>query len=308
MWTSSRTTSGSRSRIISTAARHLVGLAHHFDVACQLGPDAGPEQGVVVDTKTRPRVVAVGHRSGRGARAAPARTSVPVPGVLSDRHACPRGEPCARPWTGRCRGGPRAPRPGRIPRPGPARRAETASGSTSANTRRPRSRPLGRVDRRLPAGTSRARDVLVHRAVAHHDRAPRRRRSCPRPRARCRRRRRSRVSGWSLWRPSVAGSNSQWRSSRSWIRARRTTSWGSPAAFWMRESVWSTESCTWAAMSARSSARDPLPALGRQVAQGPRPPRGEEDQEATDEGHGADQHAEGGPGQVARSADSSATP
>ena len=63
------------------------------------------------------------------------------------------------------------------------------------------------------------------------------------------------VSGRSPRRPRRSGSNSQRRSSRSSLRARRTTSCGSPAAFWISERVWSTESCTWAAMSARSWAR-----------------------------------------------------
>ena len=49
--------------------------------------------------------------------------------------------------------------------------------------------------------------------------------------------------------------NSQSRSSRSCARAMRATSLCAPARFWMSASVCSTESCRWAAISARCSSR-----------------------------------------------------
>ncbi len=55
--------------------------------------------------------------------------------------------------------------------------------------------------------------------------------------------------------PGARPSNSQERSSRSCARASWTTACGSSARRWMSASVCSTESCTRAAMSARSSAR-----------------------------------------------------
>ena len=55
--------------------------------------------------------------------------------------------------------------------------------------------------------------------------------------------------------PGARPSNSQERSSRSCGRASCMTACGSSARRWIRASVCSTESCTRAAMSARSSAR-----------------------------------------------------
>ena len=55
--------------------------------------------------------------------------------------------------------------------------------------------------------------------------------------------------------PGSGRSSSQRRSSRSWRRARPATSRGSPARFWISASVCSTESCRWAATSARSCSR-----------------------------------------------------
>src|ERR1700761_895461 len=55
--------------------------------------------------------------------------------------------------------------------------------------------------------------------------------------------------------PGARPSNSQERSSRSWARASCTTACGSSARRWISASVCSTESCMWAAMSARASAR-----------------------------------------------------
>ena len=57
-------------------------------------------------------------------------------------------------------------------------------------------------------------------------------------------------------RSSVASPTySQDRRSRSWARARRATVAESPELFWIRASVWSTESCRCAATSARSWVR-----------------------------------------------------
>ena len=60
---------------------------------------------------------------------------------------------------------------------------------------------------------------------------------------------------------------SQPRSSRSWARARRATSAGSSALRWIRARVCRTESCRWAAMSARSVSRTRSACSSRKVCQ-----------------------------------------
>ena len=65
----------------------------------------------------------------------------------------------------------------------------------------------------------------------------------------------SRASPRSRSARAGARPNSHERSSRSWLRARPTTARGSSARRWMSASVWRTESCRCAAISARSSER-----------------------------------------------------
>ena len=66
---------------------------------------------------------------------------------------------------------------------------------------------------------------------------------------------RSQRSWQASRRAAPRSSNSQDRRSRSWARASPPTVAGSPAVRWISARVWSTESCRWAATSARSSER-----------------------------------------------------
>ena len=111
-------------------------------------------------------------------------------------------------------------------------------------------RVLGRVDHRLAGGEHQRPDPLGHRRVADGDHLDRARRGCPRPRPpppaghrppRCRAaaaRRTARTAG------RAPGPGPGWRPCRL-----------SPACFWIRARVCSTESCRCAAMSARSCER-----------------------------------------------------
>ena len=142
-------------------------------------------------------------------------------------------------------------RPGRSRAPRSRTKTSTAAAVTSAYTSTwpvPACLAALVTASRVAATTGAQR--LGEVAVADGDDVDRRRRGCPRPR---RRRRAGRWRGCARRSPPPA--NSQARRSRSWARASRATVVPSPAFFWIRASVCSTESCRCAATSARSWVR-----------------------------------------------------
>ena len=145
-----------------------------------------------------------------------------------DGRPCRRGAPSVRPSTGRSRGGPPAPRRGRTPARGPARTSRRSAGSTSTNTDDVRRAPdhLAALTAASRPAATRAREVVVDRAVADHDEVDRHAVAVLDRRARSPARlgdgRRSVASAAR----GDAGSKSQERSSRSWTRASRVTSLG----------------------------------------------------------------------------------
>ncbi len=224
------------------------GLGDDVDRGAELGAYAGAEHGVVVDDHD-----AAGHGAslGRGARVgSESRTSVPSPGTLRTE-ALP-------PW--------RSIRPTMLLRT-PCRSSATAAGSKpdaavadehldavggglGVDVDGAGAGVLRGVGDRL-AGREHQGPVLVQdRGVAHADDLDG-----------------DAVRVLDLGRDGAQGggergrapprrmSNSHERRSRSWARASRVTAAGSPAERWIRARVCSTESCRWAATSARSSER-----------------------------------------------------
>ena len=243
---------------------HLVGVPDHLDGIAELGAHAREEEVVVVDQEhphLRPRSAArsdaalvlsltTGSRPGHdqldlgslARRAAddrrPAMTGHPGPDglgdALVDRSPPRRG---------------RNPGPGRVRRPRPAqarpRRRATRPRRPTTSPRSPSPRDPLRAGHAAPSVSSQSPTVtdstatrwLASTSPSITDTAW------------------ATVDTSRLNDPGDRPSNNQARNSRSWARASRVTSPWSPAARWMSARVWSTESCTVAAMLARSSLR-----------------------------------------------------
>src|SRR5580692_1322059 len=231
---------------------HVVRLAHDVDLPAKLGADPGPEQPVIVD-KHHPRSA---HFRPTGCAAERGMVSVTlVPSPWTEFRITEPPRRVIRPCTDSAR---------------PLRSSGTAAGSNPF----PRSRTT--IDT-SPASTSAHKEItpapdhfaaLTVASLAAPSSAFRLSSSPQSPTVTastgtpC-------LASTSCWicrtppanvrfssiSPGARPSNSHERSSRSCIRASWTTFCGSSARRWIRASVCNTESCTRAAMSARSSAR-----------------------------------------------------
>ena len=250
MCTSTSTTSGTRSRIISIAASTSAACADHVELVAELGAHAREEQLMVVDEED----------PGQCSCAPP-----PSSAAATSRPPFPR----------RGRSGPRRCPPARarrstiepaIPRAvgGDGRGIEPAPAVADEDRH-----PVG-LDLEVhattaprPSGVPRSDRLARRRAAAVACRRPgSRARGPPRPehRARSRSRPRSprgrrRATSPAVVRVRNVAVEQPARSSRSCMRARRTTSRGSSARRCTSARVCSTESCRCAATSARSSDR-----------------------------------------------------
>src|ERR1022692_1795514 len=249
---------------------HVIRLADDLDLVAELGPDPGAEQAMIVNEDAPgpviglwPAAVLAG-RAGRvharlGWRSPAARgivrdTSVPSPWAVRTVADPPRRviractdsvSPFRSPGTAR----------GSNPRPRSRTNSDTSAGSTSA-----------KIDTTLAPDHFTALTVASRAAASRAARSSSRSQS-PTVTASTATPCWASTSRWmsrtppasvrpaSSIEPGARPSNSQERSSGSCARASWPTCWGLSALRWIRASVCSTESCTRAAMSARSSAR-----------------------------------------------------
>src|SRR6478672_4581056 len=232
---------------------HVVRLTDDLDLPAELSPDPGPEQPVVVDQHHPGGFSAHVRPAGRLLRGIFSVTLVPSPGAVVTVAVPPRRviRPCtdsARPLRSSGTAS------GSKPFPRSRTTIDTSPGSTSANSEMtPASDHLAALTVASPAAassavrlSSRSQSPTVTASTGTPYLASTSCWSFRTPAATV-----SSSSAWSGSRPS----NSQERSSRSCIRASWMTFCGSSARRWISASVCSTESCTRAAMSTRSSAR-----------------------------------------------------